>query len=211
MRLQNLIAVGAMFAAAAFLIVGTNIRGYVLTVVTSFAAAAAMYSQFGSELVLDELAGWRRWLARPNPGAYLPGFVYKSLYELIIFAPIGALHFALVPFPWHVVDFMSQIAFLQNLFIWYPVIVLSIIGFSDCLSTPSGRKVVLPLMAFSLAGIFSYGIVEGNVGPANRHRAQFQFVFFVLAGVALSKRVRISAFSEDTSQTATSKPGTDHT
>jgi hypothetical protein len=178
------------------LFVGADLRGYVLASVASAVAAAAMYYRFGNQLVVDQLADQRQWLARPNPGAYLPGFVYDSLYELFVFAPIGAVHFALVPFPWHVVDLLSMIAFWQNVFIWYPVVLLSILGFRDSIHESSGLKIVLPLVAFSLVGMLGYGVVEGNVGPSMRHRSQFQFVFFVFAGVALSKRVRISAFAE---------------
>jgi hypothetical protein len=164
-----------------------------------------MYYQFGSKLVVDRLADRRQWLARPNPGAYLPGFVYESLYELFVFTPIGALQFALVPFPWHVVDLLSTIAFWQNVFLWYPVVILAILGFRDSFSVSSGLQMSLPLVAFSLAGILGYGIVEGNVGPTMRHRSQFQFVFFVFAGVSLSNRVRISVFSDHLTQVNTTK------
>ena len=194
MRLENLIAIGAMFAIAVLLFVGTDFRGYVVAALTGAIAVTGMYYQLGSQRIIDRLAGQRQWLARPNPGAYLPAFAYESLYELFVFAPIGALHFALVPFPWHVIDLLSTIAFLQNLFLWYPIVVLAIIGFRDSLSVSSGIKMSLPLAAFGLAGIFGYGIVEGNVGPAMRHRSQFQFVFFVFAGVALSKRVKFQYF-----------------
>jgi len=195
-RLVNLIAVGALFATVAFLFVGIDLRGFAAAVIMATVAATSMYYQFGSKLVIDELAGQRRWLARPNPGTYLPVFAYESLNELFVFAPIGALHFALVPFPWHIVDLLSAIAFLQNVFIWYPAVILAVLGFRDSFSVSSGLQMSLPLIAFSLTGILGYGLVEGNVGPAIRHRSQFQFVFFVFAGIALSNRVRISTPSD---------------
>jgi hypothetical protein len=89
------------------------------------------------------------------------------------------------------IDLMAMIAIGQNLFIWYPVLALSVVGLHDALHVRSGKKMVLPLLAFSLAGVFTYGLVEGNIGPALRHRSQFQFVLFVLAGVALARRVRV--------------------
>lgn len=191
-RLPNLFIIGALFATAALLFVGRNVRGLVTSTAVGMLFAGIMYVQFGKEILLDELAGRRSWLARSAPGAYLPGFTYESLYELFVFAPIGALHFALVPFPWHVIDTLSTIAFLQNLVIWYPVVVCALFGFRDVFSRPRGSKLVLPLIAFSLAGLFGYGLVEGNVGPAMRHRSQFQFVFFVLSGVALSRRLSVN-------------------
>jgi hypothetical protein len=53
-------------------------------------------------------------------------------------------------------------------------------------------RIALPLLAFALTGLFTYGLVEGNIGPAMRHRSQFQFVVFAFAGVALARRVRIA-------------------
>jgi hypothetical protein len=131
------------------------------------------------------------WLARPNPAAYLTGVAYSSLIELFVFAPIGGLYFLLVPFPWQMVNLLALIAIGQNLLIWYPVIILSIFGFRDALHAPSGEQIALPLLAFCLAGIFAYGLVEGNIGPVLRHRSQFQFVLFVFAGIALSRRVEV--------------------
>lgn len=191
LRVHNIPTIGAMFGTAAFLYWGRNLLGYLFAGVAVVGAAGATYLRFGEEILITELADRREWLARPAPGAYLPGFAYGSLLEMLVFTPIGALLFLLVPLPWHVVDFMALIAFAQNLFLWYPVLALSVVGFRDVLHAPRGKEMALPLVAFSLVGIFVYGLVEGNVGPAIRHRSQFQFVFFVLAGVAISKRLRI--------------------
>jgi uncharacterized membrane protein YcfT len=70
-------------------------------------------------------------------------------------------------------------------------VLLPVVGFGDIIHESAGAKAVVPLMVFAFAGLFGYGLVEGNVGPAIRHRSQFQFVFFVLAGVALSRRISI--------------------
>jgi len=191
LRLENVIAIGALFATAAFLFIGRNPRGYVALFGTGVLALFAMYRRFGNRVLVKGLADQRLWLSRSNPGAYLSGFAYESFLELLVFAPVGALYFTLAPFPWHVIDLMALIAITQNIFIWYPVLVLSAIGLRDVLPAPAGVKMVIPLLSFSLAGIFGYGLVEGNIGPAIRHRSQFQFVFFVLAAIAISNRVRI--------------------
>lgn len=195
LRLENVIAVGALLAAAGFLFVGRNPKGYLVLLGASAIMSFTMYHRFGERILVQGLAGRRLWLSRPNPGSYLSGFTYESFFELIVFAPIGALYFTLVPFPWHVIDLMAVIAIAQNLLIWYPVLVLSIMGFRDLLHVPSGTEMVVPLVAFSLAGIFGYGLVEGNIGPAVRHRSQFQFVFFVLAAVAITKRFRVEGLT----------------
>jgi hypothetical protein len=191
LRLENLVAVGAMFATVGLLLAGRDARWSIVPLGVGIFALIVMYLRFGNQLSVGELAGRRLWLARPNPGAYLSGFAYESLLELFAFVPIGTLYFALVPFPWHTIDLMAMIAIGQNLFIWYPVLALSVVGLYDALHAPSGKKMALPLLAFSLAGIFTYGLIEGNIGPTLRHRSQFQFVLFVLAGVALARRVRI--------------------
>lgn len=190
-REVNIIAVGALATTACFLLLGESQYGYVAGLIAAAGSVAAAYLSFGGWLPVERLASQRRWLSRENPGSYFTGWAYESVTELIVFAPIGAFYFALVPFPWHVIDLMSVVAIGQNLFIWYPIIILSIIGLRDMLFTPNGVKSVLPLLAFSLTGIFVYGLVEGNIGPVNRHRAQFQFIFFVLAGVTLAERIEI--------------------
>ena len=72
-------------------------------------------------------------------------------------------------------------------------IVTYVFGFRDAINTQFGWRRILPLLAFAGVGLVGYGLVEGNLGPALRHRSQFQFVFFVLAGIALSRRLRIRA------------------
>lgn len=191
LRLQNLFVIGALFATAALLFIGRDVRGLVTSTAVGILFVGLMYARFGKEILLNELAGRRSWLARSAPGSYLTGLTYESLYELFVFAPIGALHFALVPFPWHVVNLLSTIAFLQNLVLWYPVVVCALFGFRDVFTRQRGSELVLPLIAFSLAGLFGYGLVEGNVGPAMRHRSQFQFIFFILAGVGVSRRLSV--------------------
>jgi 4-amino-4-deoxy-L-arabinose transferase-like glycosyltransferase len=191
LRLVNIIAVGAMVAIAVFVRLDEKLARYLGTFSSGLFAGIAAYLSFGSYLVVDRLASRRLWLARENPGAYLTGFAYESYLELFAFAPIGAIYFALTPFPWHVIDLLAMIAIAQNVFLWYPILLLSVIGLRDVLHVTAGPRMILPLLGFSFAGIFAYGLVEGNIGPAMRHRSQFQFIFFVLAAVAVANRVQV--------------------
>jgi hypothetical protein len=192
LRLVNLIAIGA--AAAAFVYVRTD-KGskqrfqFVAVALSSLFLLALL---FGDEITVEELAGRRLWLARKNPASYLTGYAYGSFTEMLIFLPIGTLYFTFVPFPWQTPNTLSILALGQNLVLWYPLALLSVLGFYDAINTQFGWR-VLPLLAFAGVGLVGYGLVEGNLGPALRHRSQFQFVFFVLAGIALSRRLRIRA------------------
>jgi len=191
LRMVNIAALGTILVITVFISLDRVSTKGIGAATAGLGAAITAYVVIGQELLLSELANRRAWLAREAPGAYLGDLIYQSYAELLAFLPIGAVYFFLTPFPWHLIDLMAMIAIAQNLFLWYPIVILSVIGFRDSLHVPDGPKMIIPLIGFSMAGIFAYGLVEGNIGPAMRHRSQFQFVFFVLAGIALSKRVRI--------------------
>ena len=191
LRTVNIAALGTILVITAFMSLDRVSTKGIGAIIAGLGAATVAYVAIGQQLFLSELASRRAWLAREAPGAYLSDVIYQSFAELLAFLPIGAVYFFLTPFPWHFIDLMAMIAIAQNLFLWYPVVALSVIGFRDSLHVPKGPKMMIPLVGFSIAGVFAYGLVEGNIGPAMRHRSQFQFVFFVLAGIALSKRVQM--------------------
>lgn len=193
LRLVNLIAVGA--AAAAFVYVRTDkgSKRRLQLVAVALGSLFLFVLLFGDEITVEALAGRRLWLARENPASYLTGYAYGSFAEMLTFLPVGTLYFTFVPFPWQTPNTLSILALGQNLVLWYPLALLSVLGFRDAIHAQFGWRNALPLVAFAGVGLVGYGLVEGNLGPALRHRAQFQFVFFVLAGIALSRRIRVRA------------------
>ena len=193
LRLVNLIAVGA--AAAAFVYVRTDkgSKQRFLLLVAALGSLFLFFLMFGDEITVEALADRRLWLARENPASYLTGYAYGSFAEMFTFLPIGTVYFTFVPFPWQTPNTLSILALVQNLVVWYPLALLSVLGFRDAINSQFGWRRILPLLAFAGVGLVGYGLVEGNMGPALRHRSQFQFVFFVLAGIALSCRIRIRA------------------
>ena len=193
LRLVNLIAIGA--AAAAFVYVRTDkgSKQRLQLVAVALSSLFLFVLLFGDGITVEKLAGKRLWLARENPASYLTGYAYGSFAEMLTFLPIGMLYFTFVPFPWQTPNTLSILALGQNLVLWYPLALLSVLGFRDAINTQFGWRRILPLLAFAGVGLVGYGLVEGNLGPALRHRSQFQFVFFVLAGIALSRRLRIRA------------------
>jgi len=212
LRLQNIPIVLALFGMVVFVQYDPNIGEMVASGVAFLGALFVFLNRWGDHVSVEGLAAQRRILAREKPGSYLTAFGYESLPELVAFAPIGMLYFVLVPFPWQAVDGLVVVAILQNVLIWYPVILFAILGVRDSM-TIRGSRATVPLVTFVLAGFFIYGLVEGNIGPAMRHRSQFQFILFALAGVALSRRVRLKILSEthnaeptDRGQTVESNP-----
>ena len=193
LRLVNLIAIGA--AAAAFVYVRTDkgSKQRLQLVAVALSSLFLFVLLFGDGITVEGLAGKRLWLARENTASYLTGYAYGSFAEMLTFLPIGTLYFTFVPFPWQTPNTLSILALGQNLVVWYPLALLSVLGFRDAINMQFGWRRILPLLAFAGVGLVGYGLVEGNLGPALRHRSQFQFVFFVLAGIALSRRLRIRA------------------
>jgi len=192
LRLENLPALAALFGVVAYTKFRPSLRQKAATGLAFLGLAGLFLYRFGETISVQGLAGRRRHLARERPASYLTDWAYESVPELIAFAPIGMLYFTLVPFPWQAVNALAVISILQNLLVWYPVVVLAVLGARDMIARGNGW-IALPLVAFALTGLFTYGLVEGNIGPSMRHRSQFQFVFLAFASVALSRRLRFVA------------------
>lgn len=140
----------------------------------------------GSSITVHGIAKQRDYLARGG-GAYLEYIAFTDWLSVIWFAPVGATYFLLLPFPWQVHNVLALVALLQNVLLWYPVVFFSIVGIA-CVA-PRRPLPVLVLVSFVLAGVFSYGIIEGNMGPVLRHRSQFQFPLVVLAGIGVAEKI----------------------
>jgi hypothetical protein len=126
-------------------------------------------------------------LARSG-GAYLTNISFNTWSAVFSFASIGSVYFLFVPFPWQLHNTLALVAFLQNLIIWYPIAFISLLGFPYVYSR--NRFIGITLVAFAISGIVPYGLIERNMGPALRHRSQFQIPFFVCAAVWIEERFR---------------------
>lgn len=188
LRLVNIVPVGAAFAVATYVKLNESRWQKPLAILLMLIAVLSTILLFGDKITVQELASRRAWLARESTAAYLTGVIYENFVELLAFLPVGASYFFLVPFPWQLVNLLAVIALLQNVFLWYPAVVLSIFGVRRLIPTRTGELLVL--LAYLESGVAIYGLVEGNIGPAMRHRSQFQFVVIVLAGIVLAKRTK---------------------
>jgi 4-amino-4-deoxy-L-arabinose transferase-like glycosyltransferase len=191
LRLVNIVPVSAAFAVATYVKLNDSRWQKPLVISLMIIAVLSTILLFGDKITVQELANRRAWLARENTAAYLTGVIYDNFVELLAFLPVGASYFFLVPFPWQLVNLLAVIALLQNVFLWYPTVVLSIFGVRRLVPKRTGELLIL--VAYIASGIVIYGLVEGNIGPAMRHRSQFQFVIVVLAGIALANRVKFVA------------------
>lgn len=191
LRQVNIIAVGAMVAAIFYTRTDGGSQKTIQVSVVVIGSSVLMIALFGDVISVEGLANRRLWLARESGGSYLTEYAYESVLEMVLFLPIGALYFTFVPFPWQTPNLLAEIALGQNLLLWYPVALLSVVGMRDVFSVKQGHRRMFPLIAFATAGLIGYGLVEGNIGPAMRHRTQFQFAFVVFTGIALSNRIHV--------------------
>lgn len=128
------------------------------------------------------LSARRAWLARGTGdigGNYLSSVRFDGWLDIILFAPIGAVYFLLVPLPWMVnlSNPFVLVAFIENLILIFPATTALLVRLKR-----SGKFVrsELVLVTMFILGIVSYGLVEGNMGPAMRHRLQFTYLLFIL-------------------------------
>jgi len=191
LRLENVVAIGATTAAFVYTRAGKQHQRWSHFTVVAVGSLVLLIVLFGETISVQGLAEKRLWLARENSAAYLTGFAYESFLELLAFLPIGALYFTFVPFPWQTPNTLAVLALSQNIALWYPLAIFAVLGVRDAVHSQFGWRQTLPLLAFAGAGLVGYGLVEGNIGPAMRHRSQFQFVFFLFAGIALARRLQI--------------------
>jgi hypothetical protein len=90
-----------------------------------------------------------------------------------------------VPFPWQAHNYLALIAVLQNLLLWYPIVILTVLALPYALAR---RPVAVAILgSYTITGIVGYGLLEGNIDSAMRHRSQFGIMFVAFAGVALAE------------------------
>lgn len=149
-------------------------------------AGAWWWLQGGNVFFTDWLAPERladiRSLWATGGSGYLTGVVFDSWWDVVTFVPVGATYFVLTPLPWQAHTPLALFAVVENLFLFYPLVLLAIPSFRRAVGNPEARAlVVLLLVAVSL-----YGLIEGNVGTAVRHRAQFTWIIFLFTGKTIA-------------------------
>lgn len=193
LRPENVLPIGVAFCIRGYDSLRTAPLAARLTGVSgigivSFVILTRIGIDFGA-LKLHRVAIQREYLTRGG-GVYLDGIVFDSIGSVLSFLPVGAVYFLLVPFPWQIHNELALLALVQNLLLWYPLIVLAVLGMPTLVDERPVCSVLV--VGFIVAGVLGYGLLEGNMGPALRHRSQFQFLFVVLAGIMLARRIELA-------------------
>jgi hypothetical protein len=109
--------------------------------------------------------------------------------SLVEYAPRGMAVILLRPYPWKATTDPSpglRLAAIETL-VWYPLLAIALFGVTRLRGRL--RYMAFPLLAGGATAVM-YGVTEGNVGTAYRHRGEFVWVVALLAGVAVDHVVR---------------------
>jgi hypothetical protein len=104
------------------------------------------------------------------------------------YLPKGVSVVALRPWPWESSDGSVGIwlARIETL-VWYPLVVLSVIGLGS--AWRRRRALAFPVLS-GAAVLVMYGVTEGNLGTAYRHRGELVWALLLLATVGLERVIR---------------------
>ena len=115
--------------------------------------------------------------------AYLPDTAPDSWAEcLFAFAPIQVFNFLTRPFPWEIFRF-NQIFLVINNILLYLVYLTAALGMGKL--TLRYPRYSLAIMMFLIFSLVPASLVQGNGFAATRHREQYIFFIYVLAGLGI--------------------------
>ena len=178
------LAIGSVTAVRTERVVGTMLFGTLVAVaLTYFADQVGLFSGIRPEGLLETAQGLRSGLQRGATSAFGLGAETRTIGAALQYIPIGASYLLFAPFPWDIVTTLQAAAMPETL-LWYPLFLLSILGFR--ISLRNRRTAALVPLSVLLVVVSSYALVEGNFGTAYRHRAQIMPLFFVFSGAGLS-------------------------
>lgn len=175
------LAVGAVAAIRPGRLASSLVGGTVLVLFLSL--VAKQLDLFPTEVLEDPFQSatrMRESLQYGATSAFGVGRETTTLGSSLRYLPIGFSYLLLAPFPWAVESTLQAAAAPETL-IWYPVLLVAVIGMKDALLRGGGMS-ALPI-AVLIVTATSYALVEGNFGTAYRHRAQVMPLFFIFAGV----------------------------
>lgn len=95
--------------------------------------------------------------------------------------PRGTSVILLEPYPWQTSESTSLNLARAETLVWYPILALGLIGLAMTAVRLRRSELLFPA-AFALGTIVVYGLTEGNVGTAYRHRGEFVWAIVLLAG-----------------------------
>lgn len=112
--------------------------------------------------------------------AYHDNETFATWTDVAEFAPIGFVYFLLVPTPWQTAGEGTWLVILENVFWYYPLIILGLVGLVHGWRLRGhSERLFAAILLFS--AFLVYGMVEANIGTVVRHRSQFQWAWIILA------------------------------
>jgi hypothetical protein len=101
------------------------------------------------------------------------------------YLPTGLTVVALRPWPWESTGGIGvKLARLESL-VWYPLVLLGLVGLVSIATAPARLRVMtFPLLAGG-GILIMYGLTEGNIGTAFRHRGEIVWIVLLLAALGL--------------------------
>jgi hypothetical protein len=126
--------------------------------------------------------------AQQADSAIVTDFESSGLSAELSYLPTGLTVIALRPWPWEASSGSAgvRLARVESL-IWYPLLILALLGLTAV--WPRRRVLAFPLLCGG-AILVMYGLTEGNLGTAYRHRGELVWVLALLAALGLERVAR---------------------
>ncbi len=105
---------------------------------------------------------------------------YDSTEGVLSALPVGLSYSLFAPFPWQF-NRMVYLIVLPDMVIWWCSIPFLIIGLSYTIKYK--LRDAMSLLLFCLLLAIGYGLFQGNIGTAYRHRIQIQVFLFIFVAV----------------------------
>ncbi|MDQ3632369.1 MAG: hypothetical protein M3417_14085 [Actinomycetota bacterium] len=123
----------------------------------------------------------------PAPVAAPPDAPSPAVGTSLAYLPTGVTVVALRPWPWERSSESLGIRMARaETIVWYPLLLLALVGLPTVLR--HRRTLAFPVLAGG-AILAMYGLTEGNLGTAYRHRGEFVWVVAVLAALGAERIV----------------------
>ena len=176
--------IGSVTAVRPERMFGTMVFGTITALVLTYLAdQVGLFSTVRPEALLETAQALRLGLQQDATSAFGVGAETRTVGAALQYIPVGGAYLLFAPFPWDIQTALQSTA-MGETFLWYPLFLLSVLGFR--ISLRDRATTALVPASVLLVVVSSYALVEGNFGTAYRHRAQIMPLFFIFSGVGLS-------------------------
>lgn len=165
----------SMFMPVLVVVFVMVVSGFLVVVSTS---DAWIFKNFTSLVKVEALSARVVGLQEAE-SAYLADMKYDSYFDVVVQAPIRALYFMFVPFPWMIMKLSHYISFMEVMIIFPLVCILPRALF--VLAKKKRSAFIYAASIFLFVGITGSGLIQSNVAGAQRHRTQFTFLIVAIS------------------------------